>query len=559
MKKACRLLLAAALAAALLLSTAVFAGAAPQETLRREKPLKIAVASDIHYRPYSELTPLAQIDFSKEPLYGHANDKSMLTYEADAVLAAFFKKVEASGAKVLLVPGDLSEEGHWAEHRGIAKQLKDFQRRSGVKVFVIPGNHDIRTSASRGRLDLSDFLELYAELGYDRALVRREGDASYTAELDGTYRLLAIDGCVYRDDKSIVTPELFAWIMEQTEQAKKDGRKLIAMTHYNVLDHFFVEGFVAGLLTMDQYRDVSTALADAGVKYVFTGHMHCNDIAWAETRRGNRIFDVTTGALLTYPNAFRQVTFSGEGVEVKTNYVDKIDTSLLPKGFSSAQLDLMKKDFPAYSLGYHRAAFRSYADMLPGLTGTLADALNVAEGSDAWRVIDAVVMSLKNAVDQPIYGETGSVEALAKKAGVTLAPSDYTGLLDIAGTLYGGFYAGNEDSPMDSPEMKLLGQAVNATLVSAFVPKLGRLPDLAARRIYARTPGKRVTNELVRTIAQGILTNWSLQEDLDVTLEPYGAKWDIEGSAAKLTTFGFVMDVLLRLGSMPVNMLLRKQ
>ena len=86
MKKTCRLILAAALAAALLVSTFIFADAA-------DRPLKVAVASDLHYRPYSELTPLAQVDFSKEPLFGHANDKSMLTYEADAVLAAFLKNV----------------------------------------------------------------------------------------------------------------------------------------------------------------------------------------------------------------------------------------------------------------------------------------------------------------------------------------------------------------------------------------------------------------------------------------------------------------------------------
>ncbi|MCL2298989.1 MAG: hypothetical protein FWC27_02435, partial [Firmicutes bacterium] len=161
----------------------------------------------------------------------------------------------------------------------------------------------------------------------------------------------------------------------------------------------------------------------------------------------------------------------------------------------------------------------------------------------------------KTAVDQPLYGEAGSVEALAKQAGVTLAPSDYVNLLDIAGALYAGFYAGNEKSSMDSLEVKLLGQAVNATLVNAFVPNLGPMRSLAAKRIYARTPGKAVTRELVRTLAQGILTNWSAQEDLDVTLEPYGAKWDMKGNAAKNTDFGFAMDVIWQLGSMPVRMI----
>ena len=550
MKKACKSVLGAALAIALVLSMSLIAGAAGKE-------LKIAVASDIHYRPYSTLTPLGDVDFTKEPIYGHANDKSMLTYEADAILAAFFKRVEVSGARYLLIPGDLSEEGHWAEHRGLAAKLEAFQKRSGVKVFVIPGNHDIRSSASQNRLDIADFIDIYAKLGYDKALARFEGDGSYTAELDDTYRLLAIDAVVPRIDESAISPELFAWIGAQLEQARRDGKKLVAMTHYNVLEHFFVEGFVSGLLTIDQYRSLASLLADAGVKYVFTGHMHSNDIAHAETRKGNRLFDVATGSLLTYPNAYREVVFSDDAVKIETKYVDKIDTSLLPRGFSKEQLDLMKKDFPAYSFGYHRAAFRSYADMLPGLTKTLADALKVSEGTTAYGVIDVMVQSLTAAVNLPLYGETNSVEAVAKKAGVTLAPSGYVNLLDLAGVLFAGHYAGNENAPMDSTQVRLLGQAVNAMLVSAFVPKVGRLPNLAAKRIYARTPGKLVTNELVRTLAQGILTDWSSPDDLNVTLEPYGAKWDLGGNAVKTTDFAFAMDVVRQVCMMPFNMIFK--
>jgi len=550
MKNLCKSALGLSLAIAMIFSLAMFAGAA-------DNSLKVFVAADIHYRPYSELTPLkdikSQID---DPLYLHANDKSMLTYEADAVVAAFLADVAASGAKVLLIPGDLSEEGHWAEHLGIAKILKDFQKRSGVKVFVIPGNHDIRTSASRGRLDLEDFLDLYADLGYNRALARREGDASYTAELGNGYRLLAIDAIVYRQDESAVSPELFTWIEEQLAQAKKDGKKLIAMTHYNVLDHLLVEGFTGGLLTIDQYRKMATMLADGGVKYVFTGHMHANDITFADTAKGNRIFDVQTGCLLAYPNAYRQVTFSDKEVKIETRYVTKINTALLPKGFSKAQLDLMKSDFPKYSYDYHRAAFRSYSDMLPDLTGTLADALGAEKGTVGYEIIDMMVRSLTLAVKMPLYGEKNSVEALAKKAGVKLEPSEYRNLLDLAGVIYAGHYAGNEQYPMESLEMKLLGQAVNAVLVTAMVPEIGPLPGLAARRIYARTPGKAFTNEFVRMLAAGILTDWGPPDDLNATLEPYGEKWDMSG-AVKITDFTFAIDVTARVFRMGFNTMLR--
>jgi len=551
-KKVCKSALGIALVAALVLSLALTAGAADNNSL------KVFVASDIHYRPYSELTPLKELESQiDDPLYRHANMKSMLTYEADAVIAAFLADAKASGAKYILIPGDLSEDGHWAEHRGIAKILKDFQKRTGIQVFVVPGNHDIRTSASRGRLDLADFLDIYADLGYNRALVRREGDGSYTAELGNGYRLLAIDAIIYRDDASAVSPELFTWIEEQLQQAQRDGKKVIAMTHYSVLDHFLIEGFTGGLLTIDQYRKLATMLADAGVKYAFTGHVHANDIAYADTAKGNRIFDIETGCLLAYPNAYRQVTFGDAEVKIETRYVDKIDTSLLPKGFSKAQLDLMRSDFPKYSFDYHRAAFRSYVDLLPDLTGTLADALNAEKGTVGYELIDMMVRSLTLAVKLPLYGEKDSVEAIAKKAGVTLEKSEYKNLLDLAGVIYAGHYAGNEQYPMESLEMRLLGQAVNAVLVTAAVPDIGPLPGLAARRIYARTPGKAFTNEFVRMLAGGILTDWATPDDLNVTLEPYGATWDMAGNAAKITDLTFAMDIAARVATMASKTMLR--
>jgi len=571
MRKTWKSALSIVLGATLLLSVALFAGAA-------DPSLKVLVASDIHYRPYSALPPLSEVnELPGDPIYYHVNTKGMLTYEADAVLDAFFKKAEKSGAKYLLIPGDMSEEGHWAEHLGIAQKLREFKERTGIKVFVIPGNHDIRTSASQGRLDLSDFLEVYADLGYDETLARFEGDASYTAELSGGYRLLAIDAIVYREDESYISPELFAWIEEQARTAKADGKKLVAMTHYNVLDHFLVEGFTAGLLTIDQYRTLATALADLGVKYVFTGHQHANDVSHAVTAQGSKIFDIETCSLITYPNAWREVTFSDASVKIETKYVDKIDTSLLPPGFSQAQIDLMEKDFQSYSQRFFRAAFQSYALMIPDLTETLADALGIAEGAPAYEAIEAMVAALADAVWLPLYGETGSVEAIARKAGTALAPSDYVNLLDLVGAMYAAHYAGNEDSSMDSLEVVLMGQAINAVLVTALmdmplkavnallaafgsplvIPATGIPLTLAARRIYMRVPARVVTNELVRMLSAGIFDDWSTPDDLNAELEPYGESWDLEGHAVKITDLTFMLDIVLRVWKMALRIIVK--
>ena len=572
MKKTLRSTLSAALALALLFSLALSAGAAPAR-----EDLKILVASDIHYRPLDSMGPLPPAGSRSEnpilSMFPHGHTTGKMHYETEAILDEFFRKAGASGAQYLLIPGDVSDGGHWDEHRGIAKKLRDFQRRSGIQVFVIPGNHDIRT-ASQGKLELKDFLKIYADLGYDKALARREGDASYTAELGQGYRLLAVDAMVYGEDKSRITPELFDWIEAQLEQAHKDGKNVIFMTHGSVLEHFMIEGFTSGLLCIDQHRRLSTMLADAGVKYAFTGHQHANDISHAVTKAGNKLFDIETGSLITHPAAWREVTFSDNAVEIKTRYVESIDPSLLPEGFSKEQIKRMREDFTAYSFDFMRAGFQKYGDEIAWITDKLAGPLKIPAGGLAYEVIDAMVGALQQAVRLPMYGKTGSVEEIARRGGVELEPSEYYNLLDLAGAVYAGHFAGNENVSMDSLELRLFGQAVNAVLLAvltempvqatdALLAAVGlpglRLPrpdvllTLGARRIYRQTAAKHITRELVRTLGEGIFTDWSPPDDLNAALEPYGARWELSGRAVKIAEFPFWLDVIWRLDMVAVN------
>ncbi|MCL2299455.1 MAG: metallophosphoesterase [Firmicutes bacterium] len=547
MKQTLRFLMSFLLAAGLIFSAGLSAGAA-----KGGQALKILVASDLHYRAPGDLPPLSEAnDLPGDPLFRHANTKGMLVYEADAVLDAFFKKAKSSGAKYLLIPGDLCE-ARLANHAALAGKLRAFQKSSGIKVFVLPGNHDIRAVESPEEFDLADFLEVYAAFGYDRALARREGDASYTAELDGTYRLLAVDGCVHGTNDSLVSPELFAWIEAQLRAAKEDGKKLIAMTHFNVLEHYLIEGFADPSLCIDGHRRLASALADGGVKYAITGHGHANDIAYTQTGKGNRLFDIETGSLITYPLAWREATFSEESVRFEAKYLEKINTSLLPEGFSKAQINAMKSDFPKYSFDFFTAGFRSYAWQIPQITRRLARNLKIAEGTAGYEAIRAMFDALMEAANIPMYGETGSVEAIAKKGGVAIAQGDYLNPLDLAGVIYAGHFAGNEKYPIDSEEVKLLGHAFNAVLV-ALLPENDILTALAAKAVYAPSLAKPFTRELVKTLADGVITDWAAPDDMNAVLEPYGEQWALKGYAVKSTDLRFALDVLTKLVGLGVN------
>lgn len=533
--------------------------------------LSVCVASDIHYKPSSALNPIAEENtVPGDALYHHANSKSMLTYEADGVLDEFFKRVENSSAEFLLIPGDLSEDGFWEEHLAIAEKLRDFQERTGITVFLIPGNHDIRTHASKNRLDLSDFLEVYADLGFDKALVRHEGTASYTAELNAGYRLLAIDACVYRQDSSEISDELFAWVETQLKQAKADGKKVLVMAHHNVLKHFALENVGGTQLCLDRNKELACLLADYGAKYVLTGHEHANDISTAVSANGNRIFDIETCSLITYPNAYRLINFSDNTVDIKTDFIDKIDTSLLSQDFSAEQISAMNEDFPAYSHAYFRAGLKSFTYYIPNYTSKVAKVFKTEEGTKGYQAIDNIMAVLAEALRMPLYDKAGTPEAdsvseLAAKAGITIPDSDYTDVIDVAAILYAAHLRGDETAGFDSDETALLIAGLEAVLAYALVnippeaanalladilpaDKTIRIPSVAvnaaARIMYARTAAKTILHEVLRPLAAGIVDDYSTPSDLNVALEPYGTAGTVEGNTAAVTPFEIFKRVI---------------
>lgn len=547
---------------------------------KEQEPLSVWVASDIHYKPQSELGPIEeQKAIPGDPLYNHVNGKGMLTYETDAILNEFLARFEKSPAKYLLIAGDLSEEGQWAEHLGIAKILNDFKARTGKKIFVIPGNHDIRTFASGGRLDLSDFLTVYKNLGYSDALVRHGSSGSYTAELDGEYRLIAIDACVYREDGSKVSPELLAWIEAQVVQAKHDGKKLIGMVHHNVLEHFGIESVAGNMLNLENYRENATKFADWGIKYFFTGHEHANDISMAVSEKGNKIYDIETDSLITYPNGYREVTFSDNDVKVQTDYIDKIDISYLPAGYNQAKLDLIQSDFPAYSYGYFKSSLVSVAYDMPYNTGRIAGSLKIEKGTAAYEALADVMNIIADALKLPLYDTAGtpaidSVEEIAKKAGITLGHSNYKNTLEIVGAIYASHYAGDESIAYNSPEVTLFRQSFNAALVYALVniplssanslfagiglPLSGLNPknDLytsTAREIYMKTAAKLIFIEFMKPLLNSVTSDTYAPGDLNVTLEPYGASWDLAGRTTIITDTGYVLNIIVRMLGIVLN------
>ncbi|MBQ7637429.1 MAG: metallophosphoesterase, partial [Clostridia bacterium] len=206
----------------------VYAQSAPDDT-----ELKIAVSSDVHYNlPEEEL-----VRYTDDPVFGHANRRAAMENESGFILDAFLESCAKSGARYVLISGDLADNGRSTpeEHYAVRDKLLAFENRTGVQVFVIDGNHDLGENSETG---IKEFKEIYKDLGYDLALETREDDCSYTANLGEKYRLIALDSC----DPSVstedgMTADKVLWTLAQAKKAYDDGRYPVLMMHHNLLDH----------------------------------------------------------------------------------------------------------------------------------------------------------------------------------------------------------------------------------------------------------------------------------------------------------------------------------
>lgn len=397
--------------------------------------------------------------------YAHVSASGQLYVESLAVISAFLAKAATDKSSAVIIPGDLADDGMKNEHEAVAELLGKFEETSGKQVYVVPGNHDV------SRTTIAEFESIYAQFGFDEAIAKDSLSASYVAELSDDYRLLAIDSTNHSGGGDWgFTAERVEWIRQQAEKAQEDGKKVIAMFHHNLLNHLvLIDLILSGGVVGDAFglRDI---FAQYGVKYIFTGHTHEHDIATYTAPNGEVIYDAVTGSLSSYPNPYRQVTF-GDEVKFETNYVDKIDTSLVKGTISDEAYELMVNDFIQYSkicvfkgVGYNI----NNAFVTPSKIKSLLK-INATTEPEMCALIDEIIPKAKEAINMPLYAadeteEGKSIESILVPYGVTIPDTKYETFLELALTLYEAHVAGDESYPSFTKEVVIASKGIGAVL-----------------------------------------------------------------------------------------------
>ena len=264
-----------------------------------------------------------------DPSLGEDHNEHKLLRESSELLAAAIQKVAGLSVSFLLIPGDLTRDGEPQDHLLMAGQLAGLAR-AGVKVYVVPGNHDIlNPGAVRFRASGKEhvpsvtpaaFAEIYADCGYRDALMRDPGSLSYVAEPVPGLWLLAVDSASYAGNMRRgmsaagggLTQERIDWIETVLAEALRRDKRVIVMMHHGVLEHFAGQAKYFGNYLVNGWQQVSQMLAAWNVRAAFTGHFHAQDIVEGKTANGQILYDIETGSLVSFPNPVRTVEITGE-------------------------------------------------------------------------------------------------------------------------------------------------------------------------------------------------------------------------------------------------------
>ena len=299
--------------------------------------LKVAVISDDHLY---DADVLGSTGAAFEAYL--AADRKMLV-ESEVILDAALDKIAQGDAEYLLIPGDLTKDGEKVNHELLAEKLAAFEEETEIQVFVINGNHDISNANAVkfvddateqvDTIDTNDFRSIYAQFGYDEAVAQDNNSLSYAVDLGDDYRLIVMDSGIYNDDKENpsqetageLDEETLDWVLEQIQDAIRDGRRPIGMMHHGLVPHTSIQPTMFPQYLVKDYETVADTLADAGMNLVFTGHFHSQDVSMTTTEQGNVLYDVETGSLVTSPCPIRYVTLGEEKFSYSTDHITEVE------------------------------------------------------------------------------------------------------------------------------------------------------------------------------------------------------------------------------------------
>ncbi len=197
----------------------------------------------------------------------------------------------------LLIPGDLTQDGEIVNHQWLQNRLQQLP----FPTYVIPGNHDVPTlNAQNQAIGLTDFPRYYNHCGYDNPQ-----QCYYTHEILPGLQLIGLNSNQFNaagEQIGCLDEEQLQWLENLLPQLQ--DKQVLVMIHHNVIEHLPNQSqhALGYRYMLDNAPELLAILKKYGVKLIFTGHLHVQDLAYQDG-----IYEITTGSLVSYPHPYRVI------------------------------------------------------------------------------------------------------------------------------------------------------------------------------------------------------------------------------------------------------------
>ena len=272
---------------------------------------RIMVIADPHVYPLSAIDQEADFDTYM------AKQRKMIDL-SEPVWNALIDTALAYHPSLVLIPGDLTRDGELVAHDTVAAALNRLQQ-AGIRTLVIPGNHDLPDNVA------------WESLYMDSTMVKDPDSYSYAVKALQGLTVLGIDGSNGKASVGTLSEQSLAWLLAQADSAVAKGHTIIAMCHWQILEHFDQQGTLESSCRMKNADALRDSLMAHGVHLVLTGHFHVNGITTYRDTTGltnDSLMEITTGSPITYPCPYRWLTLSADraDITVETDYLTAVDT-----------------------------------------------------------------------------------------------------------------------------------------------------------------------------------------------------------------------------------------
>lgn len=256
--------------------------------------------------------------------------------------------------KIFLTPGNHDINCHRAYNYSNDEKTRNVSPREFEEIYDFIYEDDSILEFYRDSQIFKTYLD-FVNKKYDRDVkysYYAHGYFSYVARVKKDYldsnglSLIMLDTSIYSADREekhrdgrenisgSITKKEIRWMLRKIEEAKDRKDMVIVVAHHALLPNFRNQELAFSPFIIKEWRDKFEdddpringktpieILADSGVKFVFTGHLHENGTAKYTSEVGNTIYDIQTGSTITYPLPIRHIkinnkTYTDHGFEV---------------------------------------------------------------------------------------------------------------------------------------------------------------------------------------------------------------------------------------------------